>query len=440
MTATLSTPLPLPCGATLPNRLAKAAMTEGLADSAGVPTVGLERLYALWSDGGCGLLISGNIIIDADHLERPGNVVLDRAPDDAMKAAFAPWIAAATAGGTHLWAQISHAGRQTQKLVNPTPFAPSSTALGLPGGQFGTPIAMSEGQIEAVIARYAQTALWCKELGFTGAQIHAAHGYLLSSFLNPLANRRLDRFGGPLEHRARPLLEAVRQTRVLVGSGFPISVKLNSADFQQGGLTQDDSMQIALWLEAAGVDLLEISGGNYEAPEMMGMDGLEAPSHPNQTRPPKSERTLAREAYFLDFARALRAKTRLPIMLTGGLRSRAGMQAALDEGVDVIGVARPLGGQPDCVHQLLAGKIDALPAFEDHLQTRPGLFGPQSPIKLIRTINGFAGIQWFYAQFYRIGRGGSVDLKLSPLKALAEVTGLARKLVKARGGTPISPV
>jgi 2,4-dienoyl-CoA reductase-like NADH-dependent reductase (Old Yellow Enzyme family) len=435
MTNTLTSALTLPCGATLPNRLAKAAMTEGLADSAGVPTVGLQRLYSLWSDGGCGLLITGNIIIDADHLERPGNVVLDRAPDEAMTAAFAPWIEAATAGGTHLWAQLSHAGRQTQKLVNPTPQAPSSAALGLPGGQFGTPVAMSETRIEETVARYAQAALWCKALGFTGVQIHAAHGYLLSSFLNPLANRRLDRFGGALDNRTRPLLEAVRQTRALVGPDFPISVKLNSADFQQGGLTGEESVQIALWLEAAGVDLLEISGGNYEAPEMMGMDGLEA-----QDRLPKSERTLAREAYFIEFARTLRARTRLPLMLTGGLRSRAGMQAALDEGVDVIGVARPLGGQPDCVHQLLGGTIDALPVFEDQLQTRPGFFGPQSPVKLIRTINGFAGIQWFYAQFYRIGRGGAVDLKLSPLKALAEVTGLAGKLVKARGGTPVSPV
>jgi 2,4-dienoyl-CoA reductase-like NADH-dependent reductase (Old Yellow Enzyme family) len=435
MTNTLTSPLKLRCGVTFPNRLAKAAMTEGLADSAGVPTIGLERLYARWSDGGCGLLISGNLIIDADHLERPGNVVLDRQPDAAMEEAFAPWIMAATKGGTQFWAQLSHAGRQTQKLVNPTPKAPSSTGLALPGGQFGTPVAMSEAEIEAVIQRYADAAGWAKALGFTGVQIHAAHGYLLSSFLNPLANRRMDRFGGSLENRAWPLLEVVRRTRAKVGKKYPVCVKLNSADFQQGGLSSEDSLQIALWLEAEGVDLLEISGGNYEAPEMMGMDGL-TPTD----RAPKSERTLAREAYFLEFARTLRAKTGMAIMLTGGLRSKAGMQAALDEGVDVLGLARPLGGQPDCVHQLLAGAIDTLPVFEDQLQTRPGFFGPQSPVKLIRTINGFAGIQWFYAQFYRIGRGQPVDLKLSPLKALAEVTGLAGKLVKARGGAPVSPV
>src|SRR5690606_37027322 len=101
------------------NRIAKAAMTEGLADPAGVPTQELQRLYGLWSDGGAGLLLSGNILIDGDHLERPGNVIVDREPDAAMRAALADWATVATRNGNHFWAQISHAGRQTQKNVNP---------------------------------------------------------------------------------------------------------------------------------------------------------------------------------------------------------------------------------------------------------------------------------------------------------------------------------
>ena len=91
MSDTLASPLSLPCGATLPNRLAKAAMTEGLATPGGQPTVALARLYRLWSEGGAGLLISGNIMIDADHLERPGNVVIDREPDQATRSALAQW-------------------------------------------------------------------------------------------------------------------------------------------------------------------------------------------------------------------------------------------------------------------------------------------------------------------------------------------------------------
>ena len=124
MNTVLSRPLKLPCGAELPNRLAKAAMTEGLATPDGLPTPELERLYGIWSDGGAGLLLSGNIQVDADHLERPGNVVIDREPDAALRAALASWARTATRNGNHFWAQISHARRQTFKIVNPHPKAP----------------------------------------------------------------------------------------------------------------------------------------------------------------------------------------------------------------------------------------------------------------------------------------------------------------------------
>ena len=136
----LNQPLTLPCGAILPNRIAKAAMTEGLADIYGRPTPELDRLYGIWSDGRAGLQISGNIVIDADHLERPGNVIIDSAPDEEMTVALKRWTAAATRHGNHFWAQISHAGRQTMKAVNPRPKAPSAVKLGLPGGQFGMPV------------------------------------------------------------------------------------------------------------------------------------------------------------------------------------------------------------------------------------------------------------------------------------------------------------
>lgn len=433
----LATPRTLPCGAVLANRLAKAAMTEGLAGSAGMPGPGMARLYGLWASGGCGLLITGNVIVDPDHLERPGNVVLHRDPTPAEAAAVRAWTTAGTAGGTHLWAQISHAGRQTQKLVNPAPKAPSAVKLGLPGGQFGEPVAMSDADVEAVLDAFAATAARAKALGFTGVQVHGAHGYLLSSFLNPLANQRTDRWGGALENRARALLEAVRRTRAAVGPDFPVSVKLNSSDFQKGGLSVEDSRQVALWLEAEGVDLLEISGGNYEAPEMMGMKGLED----GAAAPAKAASTLAREAYFLEFARDLRRQVKMPVMLTGGLRTRAGMEAALAEGVDVIGVARPLVAVPSCVHDLLAGRIDALPSPETFLQQRPGLFGPQSPIPFMRMLQGFAGTYWYYAQFYRLARGQAVENPPRPLKALGEVMGLSNAIMKARGGgTAVPPL
>jgi 2,4-dienoyl-CoA reductase-like NADH-dependent reductase (Old Yellow Enzyme family) len=428
--------LTLPCGITLKNRLAKAAMTEGLADSDGVPTAGLWRLYQGWAEGGCGLLITGNVIIEPSHLERPGNVILAGELSDDAARAFKAWTAAGSANNTHIWAQLSHGGRQTQKLVNPNPKAPSAVKLGLPGGQFGEPQALTEAEIDAVIDAFAKAAKQCQVLGFSGVQVHAAHGYLLSSFLNPLANQRTDRFGGSLENRAWPLLEAVRRCRSATGPAFGIGVKLNSSDFQKGGLSTADSVQVAQWLEALDVDLLEVSGGNYEAPEMMGMEGMNATA----PRPEKAASTLAREAYFMGFARELRAKVKMPIMLTGGLRTRGGMQAALDEGVDVIGIARPLIVDLKAAQALLQGKIDTLPKWEDALSGKPGLFGAKSPIKLIRAIYGFATTYWYYVQFWRHARDGHADPSIKPIAALMEVTNVSKRLAAARGGKAQSAI
>ena len=194
----ISRPLTLPCGAEIPNRLCKAAMTEGLADPAGHPTAALNQLYGLWSDGGAGLLLSGNVQIDGDHLERPGNVIVADEPSAAMKDALEAWAAAGTRGGNQFWAQISHAGRQCQKIVNPHPKAPSAVKLGLPGGQFGEPDPMTGEDIEAVIAGFARCAKVLVNAGFTGVQLHAAHGYLLSQFLSPRSNQREDQWGGLL--------------------------------------------------------------------------------------------------------------------------------------------------------------------------------------------------------------------------------------------------
>ena len=128
MSATLSQPLKLPCGAVIRNRIAKSAMTEGLGDNRGRPTEGHVNLYKAWADGGAGLLITGNVIVDIDHLERPGNVVIDRKPDEETSRRLKAWATAGTRNGTHLWMQISHAGRQTQAIVNPHPKAITSSA------------------------------------------------------------------------------------------------------------------------------------------------------------------------------------------------------------------------------------------------------------------------------------------------------------------------
>ena len=426
----IATPLTLPCGAVLPNRLAKGAMTEGLATPDGVPTPMLETLYRRWSQGGAGMHLTGNVIIDRDHLERPGNVVIDRPPSAQMMAALTAWAKAGTVGGNHLWMQISHAGRQTQTLVNKTPKAPSAVQLGLPGGQFGVPVPLTDAEIRDLIQRFAIAAKAAKDAGFTGVQIHAAHGYLISQFLSPRANQRTDIWGGSLENRARFLMDSVAAVRAVVGPDFPVSVKLNSADFQKGGFAFEDSLTVARWLEAAGVDLLEISGGSYEQPRMMDLAGMEAVE--DQHLAPS---TAAREAYFVDFAKAMKAELKtMPLMVTGGFRTRAAMDHALTTGAaDVIGIGRPLCGAPDACQDLLAGAA-SIPRFEAQLRLLPGWLRWMERFNAIKALAGFGVQFWYYAQIYALGETGRTAPDKSVFAAMKEVNARNKTLMAQRRG------
>jgi 2,4-dienoyl-CoA reductase-like NADH-dependent reductase (Old Yellow Enzyme family) len=417
----------LPCGAVIPNRFAKAAMTEGLADIHGRPTEALNRLYNIWSDGGCGILISGNIQIDADHLERPGNVIIDREPDAQMMASLSKWAQSATHNGNHFFAQINHAGRQTMKAVNPNPKAPSPVKMGIPGGQFGQPIALTHDEILDIIKRFGTAAMACKKAGFTGVQIHAAHGYLISQFLSPRSNQRQDKWGGTIENRARLLLAAVKETRTQVGDSFPVSVKLNSADFQRGGFDFNDSLIVAKWLEDAGVDLIEVSGGTYEQPKLLGIQGLEEEETQNV-----AASTLQREAYFLDFAVAMRKAISIPLMVTGGFRTREVMEQAIATGAaDIIGLGRPLCYQTDGAKLLLNGAAQ-LPMMESKLKLLPDWLGILRRIKMIRSLDSFAVQYWFYSQLYSLGYKGQPNIEQSVFASLKEVETTHRTWLKSR--------
>jgi 2,4-dienoyl-CoA reductase-like NADH-dependent reductase (Old Yellow Enzyme family) len=411
----LTTPLTLPCGATLPNRLAKAAMTERLADPHNRATPKLENLYRLWSAGGAGLLLTGNVQVDRKHLEAAGNVAIDGAEDDAARTALRGFAAAAKSGGAKVWMQISHAGRQTQKHINPHPKAPSAVTVALPGGQFGHPVALESAEIPPLIARFAHAARVARETGFDGAQIHAAHGYLISQFLSPRTNQRQDEWGGDLAGRARFLMATVAATREAVGADFPLSVKINSADFQRGGFSFEDSQIVVRWLDEAGIDLIEISGGSYEQPSMMKLEGMEPAWDPTV-----SASTRAREAYFQKFAPEIRnSLSRAKLMVTGGFRTAAGMAAAIaDDGIDVIGLGRPLTVDPALPGKLLRGEITELPRWENQLAVGPGWLGPRSPFGLMKAINGFGAQSWYYEQLRSLAETGQARTKLGLLSAL----------------------
>ena len=303
----LRDPLTLPCGQVLPNRIMKAALSEGLGDKQNSPDGRLEQLYSTWSQGGYGLIVTGNVMVDRTQLGEPGNVVIE---DERNLDALSRWAKTTKDAGVPIWVQLNHPGRQSNPLaLGHTPVAPSPVAINLPGAT--TPRELTSAEIEDIIERFANAAVVCETAGFDGVQIHGAHGYLVAQFLSPLSNQRDDEWGGDPQRRMRFVLEVVRRIRARVSPGFAVGIKLNSADFQRGGFTEDESRSVVAALAGEGIDLIEVSGGSYEQPAMMGK---------------AADSTRAREAYFLEYARTVRSLAGdIPLAVTGGFRSRSAM-------------------------------------------------------------------------------------------------------------------
>ncbi len=348
----LQKPFTLPCGAIIPNRMAKSAMSENMATKNHQPNKALNTLYKTWTDGGIGLCITGNVLIDRKHLNGEFNVVFDEQSD---MQAIKKWASCAKGSNQHLWVQINHPGRQPIPFSKQKPVAPSAIRVNIMNERvFQTPKALTEPEIVEIIEKFGQAASISKEAGFTGVQIHAAHGYLVSQFLSPLSNIREDKWGGSLENRARFLIEIYKKIRNIVGKDFPIGVKLNSADFQKGGITEEESMQVIDMLETIGIDLIEVSGGTYERPKMMGSK--------------QKNSTKKREAYFIDFVQKVRKQTKVPLMLTGGIRNIDFMEQCLEENqLDFIGIARPYALEPNLANDIFEGKTKSLEHLNSNL-------------------------------------------------------------------------
>lgn len=382
-------PLQLPCGLTLPNRIMKAAMSEALANAGHSPDGRLEQLYRTWGQGGYGLLITGNVMVDRTQLGEPGNVVIE---DDRDRDALTRWAKAAHDSGTPILVQLNHPGRQCNPFaLGHVPVAPSAVPLSLPGSS--TPRELTDAEIEDIIERFVTAAAVCEEAGFDGIQVHAAHGYLVTQFLSPLSNLRTDQWGGDATRRMRFLLEIVRRIRARVAPGFAVAVKLNSADFQRGGFSEDDSRHVIATLAGEGLDLIEISGGNYESPAMSGSVAAS---------------TREREAYFLDYARTVRQLAAgVPLAVTGGFRSRRAIREALEAGdCDVVGVARPTVITPDAATAILSDRLEVLPTHELHYGMR-GLLGRFVDLN---SFDGLLNMSWNADQIHRLGAGKQPDL------------------------------
>jgi len=384
----LESPLKLPCGATLSNRIAKASMSEQLAHLDRSPSSEMLRLYERWGASGAALLLSGHVMIDAQRLSEAGNVAID---DERHLVALRSWARAGRGEGAHFMLQLNHPGRQVPRTLDSAPVAPSPVPLKVGAKAFAPPRALTEAEIEDIIQRFARTAAVTEKAGFSGVQIHAAHGYLISQFLSPLTNQRRDDWGGDAKRRRRFLEAIVGAVRQKVGAEFAVSVKLNSADFQRGGITEEESLGVIEALGDQKVDLLEVSGGTYER-AMMFEEAV-------------ADSTRQREAFFLDFTEKARRVANMPLMLTGGFRTRRGMEEALASGaVDVIGMARPFAVEPELPQALLEGSKNSA-----------------TPVRLatgLKTLDSMLTGAWHQAQLQRMGRGKEPKLSLSRAGAM----------------------
>lgn len=383
------TPFTFPNGKTAKNRLFKSAMEEQLAVQ-NQPSDKLVRLYDTWAKGGAGILITGNVMVAENGKGSINDVVVS---DGRSLSMLKKWAQAGTQNGALLIMQINHAGKQSPAVVNKTPVAPSAVPLVGMDGFINPPRELSAGEIDELLARFVQTAKTAEQAGFSGVQIHAAHGYLISQFLSPHHNRRQDKWGGSLENRMRFLLETYRAIRAVVGKDFLVGAKLNSADFQKGGFDERESVQVVQKLSEMGIDFIEISGGNYESPEMLA----------------EKTGTQKREAFFIDYAEKARAVSTAPLIITGGFRSQAAMEEALSGGsLDLVGVARPFALVPDLAEKMQNGQYQTIQTAR--IKTGMAFIDKKAGAML--------EMNWYMTQMDLIGQGRQPDPKLSAWKVL----------------------
>lgn len=333
----LFTPITLPNGTTIKNRFFKSAMSEGMGTRDFQPKKNIATLYKRWAEGGTGLIITGNIMVDPKGTAEPGNIVFDK---NSNMEILKDWAKQGQQHGAKVMVQLNHPGKQVPKTIAKETVAPSTIPLGNGLNKlFSTPRALTTSEVEELVQKFVTSAKVAKEAGFSGVQIHAAHGYLISQFLSPHDNRRTDKYGGSLENRMRFLKEIYLGMREELGKDFTIGIKINSTDFKEDGLTEEDSLKTIIELANLGLDFVEISGGTYERPAMMGATSKST-----------------NQVFFAEYSKKLKQKIEIPVVVTGGIRSINAMNTLLnDNTTDFIGIARPLTIDPNIPNKIKQG-------------------------------------------------------------------------------------
>jgi len=340
--------------ATAQNRFLKGAMTERLSswdatnlEARGVPSKNLINVYRRWGEGEFGIILTGNIMIEYDHLEAAGNPIIPRGSkyEGERFEGFKELATQSKKHGSLIVGQVSHPGRQVADNIQKNPLSASDVQLegNVMGMTFAKPRAATAEDIENIIEGFAHAAEYLDKAGYDGIQLHGAHGYLLAQFLSPSTNKRTDKYGGSLENRARLITDIGQQVRKRTSKSFVLGIKLNSVEFQEKGFDTAEAATLCKLLEDNSFDFVELSGGTYEKLAF---------GH-------QRESTKKREAFFLEFAEKITpslSKTRTYV--TGGFKTASAMVDALAT-VDGVGLARPVCLEPELPRQIIAGEVDA---------------------------------------------------------------------------------
>ena len=323
----------------LENRLVRSATAERLAtEPIGRATPALAALLGGLARGGVGLIISGHAYVTPKGKAHPEML---SAHCDEMLPGLKTLADAVHEDGGRIALQINHGGRQCDEACTPETLAPSPVSVS--SGRL--PREMTPVEIVEVVDAFGQAARRAQLAGFDAVQLHGAHGYLIGQFLSPHTNRRRDAWGGDFERRLAFLAAVCEAVRGEVGSDYPVFIKLGMMDNLQSvpdGLNPDEGARVVSRLADLGLDAVEVSGGYGGGSDFVGRLGVG---------------TKAPEAYFRDLARRARAATDLPVILVGGLRSRAVMDEVLSSGdADMISLCRPLIREPDLPNRLRSGE------------------------------------------------------------------------------------
>jgi 2,4-dienoyl-CoA reductase-like NADH-dependent reductase (Old Yellow Enzyme family) len=343
---------------TIRNRTIRAAAFEGMCPG-NKPSEELINYHRAVAAGGIGMTTVAYAAVDRSALSFPHQLWLNREAIPDLK----KLTDAVHREGAACSIQIGHCGNMTKSAyTGARPIAPSAR-INLYGPTF--PRAMHKKDIETVVNSFGRAVLLAHECGFDAVEVHAGHGYLISQFLSPFSNKRNDEYGGSLENRARFMLQVMDVVRKAAGNDLAVLVKVNMRDGFKGGMETDECLAVARMLEKAGADALVLSGGFVSKTPMYVMRGampLKIFAHYIEEHWMKFfvrlfggflvKEVPFREGFFLEDANLFRTRLNLPLVYVGGLISRAMIEQVLEQGFEMVAMARALFKDPDFVNKL----------------------------------------------------------------------------------------